>query len=46
MLAAPDVDARVFVEKQAANLSAFCEGLTVYASNADYALAASRTVNR
>ena len=46
VLAAPDVDARVFVEKQAAKLSAFREGLTVYASDSDYALAASRTVNR
>lgn len=45
VLAAPDVDAQVFVEKQAANLAAFREGLTVYASDSDYALSASRTVN-
>lgn len=45
VLAAPDVDARLFVQGKASRLAAFHTGLTVYASDSDYALKASRTAN-
>jgi esterase/lipase superfamily enzyme len=45
VLAAPDVDAGLFVNKHGRQLAAFHSGLTVYASNSDRALDLSRKVN-
>ncbi|WP_165698920.1 alpha/beta hydrolase [Bremerella volcania] len=45
ILAAPDVDARVFKEKIAPNLTGLAHHVTLYASQNDVALMASRAVN-
>ncbi|WP_207395529.1 alpha/beta hydrolase [Bremerella alba] len=45
ILAAPDVDARVFQEKIAPNLAGLSQHVTLYASQNDLALIASRAVN-
>lgn len=45
ILAAPDVDARVFKEKIAPNLTGLAQHVTLYASQNDMALMASRAVN-
>lgn len=45
ILAAPDVDARVFQEKIAPNLTGLAQHVTLYASQNDVALMASRAVN-
>lgn len=45
ILAAPDVDARIFKEKIAPNLTGLAQHVTLYASQNDMALMASRAVN-
>lgn len=45
ILAAPDVDARVFQEKIAPSLTGLAQHVTLYASQNDLALMASRAVN-
>lgn len=45
ILAAPDVDARIFQEKIAPNLTGLAQHVTLYASQNDMALMASRAVN-
>ncbi len=45
ILAAPDVDARVFKDKIAPNLTGLAQHVTLYASQNDMALMASRAVN-
>ncbi|WP_158261245.1 MULTISPECIES: alpha/beta hydrolase [Pirellulaceae] len=45
ILAAPDVDARVFQEKIAPSLTGLAQHVTLYASQNDVALMASRAVN-